>query len=153
MEGKRCFFIGHRESGDEVYPALLEAVGRHIEELGVREFFVGRYGGFDRLAAKAVREARVPGIRLTLLLPYYIPDRSGLPDGAFDGCFYPPGLEAVPQRFAITRADRYMVDHVDYLIAYAWHPGSNAWELLEYARRRERRGLLVVTALPRVPGI
>ena len=29
-----------------------------------------------------------------------------------------------------------MVDHVDYLIAYAWHPASNARELAEYAAKR-----------------
>ncbi len=40
-----------------------------------------------------------------------------------------------------------MVDHVDYLIAYAWHPGSNALNLVEYARRREKKGQLTVTVL------
>lgn len=39
-----------------------------------------------------------------------------------------------------------MVDHVDYLIAYAWHPASNARELLEYAQKKEQRGALTVTA-------
>ncbi len=43
----------------------------------------------------------------------------------FDGTFYPPGMETVPKRAAIVRANRYMVDHSDYLIAYAWHPASN----------------------------
>ena len=31
----------------------------------------------------------------------------------------------------------YMVDHVDYLIAYAWHPASNARELVEYAHNKK----------------
>lgn len=29
-----------------------------------------------------------------------------------------------------------MIDHVDYLIAYAWHPASNAKELTAYALRK-----------------
>lgn len=29
-----------------------------------------------------------------------------------------------------------VVDHVDYLIAYAWQPGSNAKELVMYAYKR-----------------
>lgn len=29
-----------------------------------------------------------------------------------------------------------MIDHVDYLIVYAWHPASNAKELTAYALRR-----------------
>jgi len=40
-----------------------------------------------------------------------------------------------------------MVNHVDYLIAYAWHPASNARKLVEYARSREKRGLIVVQNL------
>ena len=55
-------------------------------------------------------------------------------------------METVPKRAAIVRANRYMVDNSDFLIAYAWHPG-NARELVEYAQRRERRGLLRVNVL------
>ena len=55
---KRCFFIGHRETGKEVLPLLRQEVERHIIEYGVEEFVVGNYGGFDRMAAKAVAEAK-----------------------------------------------------------------------------------------------
>ena len=65
----------------------------------------------------------------------------------FDGTFYPPGMESVPRKVAIVRANRYVVDHVDYLIAYAWHPASNARELLEYAKRREKRDLISITSI------
>ena len=65
-----------------------------------------------------------------------------------DGTYYPPGMENVPRKVAIVRANRYMVDHTDFLIAYAWHPASNARDLLEYARKREGKGLIHVTALP-----
>lgn len=42
-------------------------------------------------------------------------------------------MENVPQKFAIVRANRYMVEHVNYMIAYVWHPASNARDLVEYA--------------------
>ena len=29
-----CFFIGHRETSDSIFPALLQAVERHITEYG-----------------------------------------------------------------------------------------------------------------------
>ena len=48
---------------------------------------------------------------------------------------------------AIVRANRYMVDHVDYLIAYAWHPASNARNLMEYAKTREIYGKIKVTQI------
>lgn len=148
---KSCFFIGHREASSEILPALTEAVEQHIMEYNVTEFIVGNYGGFDRMAAKAVIAAkeRYPQIILSMLTPYHPAKRPiELPRG-FDNTFYPPGMENVPHRFAIVRANRYMVDHVDYLIAYVWHPASNARDLVEYAKKRERRNLISVTVLPR----
>ena len=44
---KNCFFIGHREVGEEIYDELRTAVEQHIVEFGVTEFIVGHYGGFD----------------------------------------------------------------------------------------------------------
>ena len=72
MGRKSCFFIGHREATEEIYPTLYVAVKQHIVEYGVTEFIVGHYGGFDRLAALAVKEAKIshPDVKLTLLLPY-----------------------------------------------------------------------------------
>ena len=49
---KSCFFIGHREASEEIFPELAEAVERHIVDYGVTEFIVGNYGGFDRMAAR-----------------------------------------------------------------------------------------------------
>ena len=43
MIEKSCFFIGHRESGDEIYPALLECVARAADEYGIESFFVGHH--------------------------------------------------------------------------------------------------------------
>ena len=148
---KSCFFIGHREASSEVLPALTEAIKQHIEEYGVTEFIVGNYGEFDHMAAKAVIAAKKqhPEITLSMLIPYHPAERPIEPPQGFDNTFYPPGIEKVPRRLAIVRANRYMVDHVDYLIAYAWHPASNARDLLEYANKRAQRSLISVTVLPR----
>lgn len=74
---KRCFFIGHRETGEEVLPLLRQEVERHVIEYGVEAFVVENYGGFDRMAAKAVAEAKecYPHITLSLLLPYHPAER------------------------------------------------------------------------------
>jgi len=146
-----CFFIGHREAPDSLSVQLFAEVERHITEYGVTEFVVGNYGWFDSLASRAVKAAkkRHPEVTLTLLLPYHPYDRPiPTPDG-YDGTFYPPGMETVPKRAAIVRANRYMVDHSKYLIAYVWHSASNAKELLEYARKREKSGFIQITELKR----
>lgn len=149
MTEANCFFIGHREAGDELFPALTEAVERHIMEYGITSFVVGRYGNFDKLAARAVIDAkkRHPEVTLTLLLPYHPFDRPIPTPKGFDGTFYPPGMETVPKRAAIVRANRYMIENSSHLIAYVWHPASNAREILEAALNRQERGLIRVTNL------
>ena len=145
-----CFFIGHREAPDSLLPQLSAEIERHITEYGVTEFVVGKYGHFDTLAAKCVKAAkkRHPEVTLTLLLPYHPYDHPTPTPAGFDGTFYPPGMETVPKRAAIVRANRYMVEHSEYLIAYAWHPASNAREVVEYAQKLGKRGMIQVIILP-----
>ncbi len=146
---KTCFFIGHRETTEEILPALQHAIEQHIVTYGVDDFVVGNYGGFDRLAAIAVIRAKskYPHISLSLLTPYHPAERPiNTPDG-FDSTFYPPGMEKTPKRYAIVRANRYMVDHADYLIAYVWHPASSARELAEYAISQAKKGRITVTMI------
>ena len=139
---KRCFLIGHREAPESILTPLQKAIETQILEYGVTEFIVGKYGNFDRLAARALLHAKKkhPGLTLSLLLPYLSEKgQAGCPKG-FDGTVYPEGLETVPRRFAIAAANRFMMDHVQALIAYVCHPASNAQKLVEEARRRARRG-------------
>ena len=77
MQCKSCFFVGHREAGPEILPALEDAIYIHISEYGVTEFIVGHYGGFDRLAARALVAAKKchPEIRLLMLIPYHPAER------------------------------------------------------------------------------
>ncbi len=141
---KSCFLIGHRDAPEEILPALLEAIEGHITDLGVGEFIVGYYGAFDRLAARAFvcAKSRHPEIILMRLTPYHPAQRPVETPPGFDGTFYPPGMESIPRRYAIVRANRYMIDHVDYLIAYTWHPASNAKNLVEYAMKPKSRTVL-----------
>lgn len=150
MKGNRCFFIGHRETSEEIYPRLYAAVEKHIVRYDVKEFIVGQYGEFDRLADQAVKAAKgsYPEVTLTLLVPYHPQERAILMPDGFDSTLYPSGMEKAPRRIAIVRANRYMVDHADYLIAYAWHSASNAMKLLEYARYRQSKGLIEIEEIP-----
>ena len=135
---KSCFFIGHREASSELLPILRQTVEKHISEYGVTEFIVGGYGNFDYLAAKAVisLKQQYPQITLSLLIPYHPAERPIETPPGFDNTYYPPGMERVPYKLAIVRANRYMVAHTDYLIAYARYPGSNARNLMEYGAKK-----------------
>lgn len=147
--GTSCYFIGHREAGKDVFPLLVEAVEKHITEYGVTDFYVGHYGGFDRLAAQAVEEAkeRHPVIRLTLVLPYHPAIRPISPPKGFDGTFYPWEDEKIPKRLAIIKTNQRMVDTCDYLITYAYHFLGGTGQIVEYAKKREKRGVIHIENL------
>lgn len=144
-----CFFIGHRNAGESIMPLLEKAVKKHIIDYGVTEFVVGQYGAFDRMAARTVIKAKAlfPEISLSILLPYHPFERKIRAPEGYDNTFYPPGMENIPRRFAIIRANQYMVTHCDYLIAYAWQPASNSKQLVEFARRQPN---VIITELERI---
>ena len=144
--GKSCFFIGHREANERLLPRLELTIERLIVEENVRYFYVGGYGGFDRIAAAAVKHAKqkYPDITLMLVLPYHPAERPvDAPDGV-DGTYYPDGLEHTPRRYAIVRTNRIMVDTCDWLVCYVRHGASNSRNLLEYAQRRANKGLIQI---------
>lgn len=49
--------------------------------------------------------------------------------------------------FISHKANEYTIRYVDYLIAFVWHTASNSKKIVEYAQRREKRGLIKVTVL------
>ena len=143
---KSCFFIGHREADERLRPRLELTIERLIAEESVRYFYVGGYGGFDRITAAATKRAKqkYPDITLMLVLPYHPAERAvATPDG-FDGTFHPEGLENTPRRYTIVRTNQIMVNTCDWLVCYVHHGASNSRNLLEYARRREKKDLIQI---------
>lgn len=139
--------IGHRNAPDGLEWLIAEAVERHYLEYGVRNYIVGHYGSFDTMAAAAVIKVKkkYPDICLLLLLPYHPAERPFEPSPGFDGTYYPFEGKVLHQ-YAIVRANRYMLRRTDYIICYVKHSG-NTRDLLEYARRREKQGLVCVENL------
>lgn len=147
MNGKTCFFMGNRHTPSDVIEPLAETIETHITEYGVTTFIVGRYGAFDSMVTSVLREKKNyhPDIQLYLLAPYALNQKVEAPEG-FDGTFYPDGLETVPKPLAIVQANRKMVQTSDYLISYCHHIG-NTRNIVEYAQKREKKGLIKVTLL------
>lgn len=144
---KTCFFIGNRHAPSDIKEQLAEVIEQHINEFDVTTFIVGRYGNFDSLVTGVLQDIkkRHTNIELYLLAPYALVQKIEIPVG-FDGTFFPEGLETVPMRYAIVKANRYMIQHSDYLISYCHHIG-NTRKIVEYAQRCERKGLIKVTLL------
>ena len=135
---KSCFFIGHREADERLLPILTAAIERLITEEQVLFFYVGGYGGFDRIAATAIKRMKLqhPEIILMLVLPYHPGERPIETPYGFDGTYYPEGLEKVPRRYAIVRANEIMSKQSDWLVSYVRHGASNSRRILEYAQKQ-----------------
>ncbi len=147
MNNKTCFFIGSRHTPNSIKQQLTEIIEKHITEYGVTTFTVGHYGAFDSLVQEVLQETKNQhtNIELYLLAPYALDKKIETPKN-FDGTFYPEGLEVVPKHYAIVQANRYMIQHSDYLIAYA--PGvGNSRNFVKYAQQREKKGLIKITLL------
>jgi len=146
MDSKSCFFIGHREADARLLPRLELVIDRLIREENVRYFYVGGYGGFDRIAAAAVNRTKQKhsDITLMLVLPYHPAERAVQTPYGFDGTYHPEGLENTLRRYAIVRTNQIMVDTCDWLVCYVHHGASNSRNLLEYAQRRKAKGLIQI---------
>ncbi len=139
---KTCFLIGHRDAPFMIREELEKTISAAITERGITEFVVGQYGAFDKMAEACLAETKKdhPELRLVLLLPYHPSERAVVLPAGFDASFYPPGMEAVPRRLAIVRANEYMAKRCDLLIAYAVLQNSNPGRIM----RKVRPGCAVI---------
>ena len=64
-----------------------------------------------------------------------------------DGAFLSKATDRTEKLMEKVRANTYMVERSDYLIAYVRHPASSARDVTEYARRREKSGFISVCNL------
>lgn len=100
------------------------------------------------MAAAAVHDLknRYAGVKLTLLLPYHPSNRKEeYANSLFDDTLYPFD-EPVPLRYAIVKANEYVISRVDYLICYVNHVGKTR-DFLQYAQRRAANGALQIENL------
>ena len=123
--------------------ALQSIVPRLMQEEGYDCFLVGNYGQFDRLAASVclAQKQEHPFIRVCLVIPYYRPKLDSYEKeyhARFDDVIV-PALEDVPYQYRIVRANEYMVDRAETVIAYVNTPIGGAAKTLAYAKRKKKR--------------
>ena len=140
---KICCFAGHRDIYDNsVADKISETVITLIENEGVKTFWVGNYGDFDRCSAAAVRNLKklYPGIKLELIIPYPTKEMERYIvyyNSKYDSILMADIPETTPARLRIRNANRYMVDNSDYLICYVRHSWGGAAQTMEYAEKKK----------------
>lgn len=128
-------FCGHNYvvNPDDVRRWLEHTIGSLIQR-GATTFYLGGYGGFDRLATAVLHKVSTgnSSVESILVLPYLNREAE---DDLYDGTIYPP-LENVPKRLAIIKRNEWMVDHSDVIVAYVLHEWGGANIMLQYATRK-----------------
>ncbi len=104
-----CFLFGHGDTPQTIFPSLKKAIEQEVAK-GTTLFYVGHHGNFDRFAAAALRSVSQmhQEITVTLLISQHPAERKAEIPLGFDGTFYPP-LLGVPRRYALVKANQYMV--------------------------------------------
>ena len=105
-------------------------------------FTVGNYGDFDSIAASVclTLKKKFPRVSVNLVIPYYRPHLDEYEKeryARFDSVIT-PGLEETPHRYRIAKANEYMVDQADTVIAYVKYDGGAA-KTLAYAKRHKKQ--------------
>lgn len=130
-------FCGHNDvaNPDDVRRWLEHTVGDLIQR-GATTFYLGGYGGFDRMAASVLHNISSvnPSVESILVLPYLNREAE---DDLYGGTIYPP-LENVPKRLAIIKRNEWMVDHADVIVAYVLHDWGGANAMFQYAARKDK---------------
>lgn len=140
-----CTFCGHNKiysAYEDVKAALHNRVEVAIKKDYYNYFLIGNYGSFDRLAAAVCLSAKKDNqhIMVNLVVPYYRPVLDDLEKewySRFDSVIVPE-LEKTPYPYRIIKANEYMVDCAELVIAYVTTSIGGAAKTLEYAQRKKK---------------
>ncbi len=139
----RVSFIGHREITYD-FRYVEEALDRIIAEVTRNkefvEFYVGKNGDFDTMAASAVKRYQnrtgKENSALILVIPYEVANMDFY-EQFYDEIICPDELYGVHFKSAITKRNEWMVDHSDVLIAYVNKNSGGAAACYKYATQKD----------------
>lgn len=136
----KCTFFGHRTVPQEVEPRLRKAIVNLIEHHNADTFYVGNQGGFDHMVQKVLKEAKemYPHIAYYKVLAYMPGVRDVLDTTDYSDTIYPEGLENAPRKFAISKRNRWLIEHCDTVIAYVKYSTGGAAQFKELAEKKQK---------------
>lgn len=135
-----CAFFGH----SDCYRLDEDMLRRTIEDLieqGVDTFYVGNHGNFDGAVFSCLLKLkdRYPHISFAVVLAY-LPTQKPEYD-IYHGYSMYPEIEGGPQRFAIERRNKWMIQASDWCVVQIDRTFGGAYK---FARMAKRRGLQVI---------
>ena len=140
-----CTFFGHRDVSRETEEPLTKIIIDLIENRGVKKFYVGNEGGFDRMVRSKLREIKkkYPQIEYAVVLAY-VPTRRDEHEDYSDTLF-PSDLDGVPPRARIVARNDWMINHSKFVVTHVYRTASGA---AESKAKAEKKGKIVINILP-----
>ena len=141
-----CAFFGHRDTPYTVeLENKVEEIVRALIAKGVDEFWVCYEGNFDwisRMVMSKIKAEFKSEIYVCFVCAYnpdkYSKTRRDWLCERYE-IIYPPEVADGPQKFAIERRNKYIVDNVGYLICYVKYKTGGAYRALIYAKKCDKK--------------
>lgn len=138
----RVSMIGHRVVEDYgIEEKLYELFWELLRTKEYVEFYLGRNGDFDILAASVIKRLhknyRDDNSVMILVLPYPVKDYEYY-DDYYDEIIIPDELHGVHPKAAITERNRWIVANSDMLIAYIRNKSGGTATCVQMAERLRR---------------
>lgn len=142
---KYCSLFGHNYfwSNSDLECRIKSEIINCVENMGITDFLLGGYGGFDITCARFLRELKpiYPQIKSYLVLAYLDKKFDDMDKDyikkTYDDLLFPP-IENVPKRFAIVKRNEWIVNNSDYIMFYVNHSWGGACKMLKYANKKKK---------------
>ena len=132
-----CTFFGHKDTPKEIEPTLRSTLIDLIENKNVNVFYVGNNGNFDTMVRRQLEDlSQTNPITYSVVLAY-LPTEKNKYDN-LTNTIYPEGLETVPNRFAISSRNKWMIQQSDVVVTYVTHNFGGAAQFKEMAERLQK---------------
>lgn len=131
MSAFRVSLIGHRivDNIDEIEQKVSCVAKNIIPKNEYTEFYMGRNGDFDIIAASCIKKVQSELNRFSssifLVLPYTVSNLEYY-EKYYDAVIIPDELSAIHPKSAITKRNEWLISHSDLLIAYVVRSSGGA---------------------------
>ena len=148
--GKICTFFGHRfllgfqkEHKQKLKEIILDLIQNHH----VDTFWVSQYGEFDDISRQTVFEIKKtihPQIKIVLVRAYNFglslaqKEEKEWLERLYDHVFTPFETLECPPKFAITRRNKFMAEHCDFMICFVRYTSGGAYKAMRQAQNAQK---------------
>lgn len=141
-----CTFFGHRDTPHNIEERLKAVLTVLITQKGVDTFYIGHQGNFDFIAQKVVLKLKeeFPHINYSIVLAYIPAGKENFFTEDYEHTMYPEELESTPPKFAISKRNRWLIEHSDMVVTYVWHTFGGSSQFKELAEKLGRTVINII---------